>query len=60
MHNYEPRHLHRAVDFLRRTLDRHPWQDVVGAPIPLAELDRALRKPPAGTLRAAVAPTVRR
>ncbi len=56
VHNYEPRHLHQAVRFLDRTLDRHPWHRLVSDPTPLAELSEALRPPPTRTLRTAVAP----
>jgi putative phosphonate catabolism associated alcohol dehydrogenase len=56
VHNYEPRHLGRAVDFLHRTVDRYPWHDVVAEPVPLARLGAALHRPPAGILRTAVAP----
>ncbi|WP_410869599.1 zinc-binding dehydrogenase [Nocardia sp. A7] len=56
VHNYEPRHLHRAVDFLDRTVRRYPWDEVVAEPVPLAQLGAALRRPPTGILRTAVAP----
>ncbi|MBX9921523.1 MAG: zinc-binding dehydrogenase [Mycolicibacterium frederiksbergense] len=56
VHNYEPRHLHEAVRFLDRTLDRHPWHRLVTDPVPLADLAAALRPPPTRTLRTAVAP----
>ncbi|GAB5897432.1 alcohol dehydrogenase catalytic domain-containing protein [Mycolicibacterium mageritense] len=56
VHNYEPRHLDRAVAFLDRTRDRYPWRSLVAAPVPLAEIASALRPPPAGVLRTAVQP----
>lgn len=56
VHNYEPRHLHKAVRFLDRTLERHPWHRLVTDPVPLADLSEALRPPPTRTLRTAVAP----
>lgn len=56
VHNYEPRHLHRAVDFLARTRDRYAWQSLVTEPVPLSEIGSALRPPPAGKLRRAVSP----
>jgi putative phosphonate catabolism associated alcohol dehydrogenase len=56
VHNYEPRHLLQAVRFLDRTLDRHPWHQLVTEPVPLADLSAALRPPPTRTLRTAVAP----
>ncbi|MBU9762673.1 dehydrogenase [Mycobacterium sp. TNTM28] len=56
VHNYEPRHLHRAVEFLDRTRDRYPWETLVTAPVALEDLASALRPPPPGKLRAAVVP----
>ncbi|MEW2482297.1 zinc-binding dehydrogenase [Mycobacterium sp. NPDC049093] len=56
VHNYEPRHLHRAVDFLDRTRKCHPWDALVVAPVPLKQIASALRPPPPGKLRTAVCP----
>lgn len=56
VHNYEPRHLHQAVQFLDRTRDLHPWAALVTDPVPLSRLADALRTPPAPALRTAVAP----
>ncbi|MGV0743691.1 zinc-binding dehydrogenase [Mycolicibacterium sp. XJ870] len=56
VHNYEPRHLHRAVEFLNRTRARYPWPSLVTPPIPLEDLASALHPPPTGKLRTAVAP----
>ncbi|MGA5543759.1 zinc-binding dehydrogenase [Mycobacterium sp. NPDC051198] len=56
VHNYEPRHLHRAVDFLDRTRKRHPWDALVVAPVPLKQIASALHPPPPGKLRTAVCP----
>lgn len=56
VHNYEPRHLHRAVDFLDRTRERHPWDALVVAPVPLKQIASALHSPPPGKLRTAVCP----
>lgn len=56
VHNYEPRHLRRAVEFLDRTRDRYPWHSLVGAPVPLDDIASAFCAPPAGKLRTAVAP----
>lgn len=56
VHNYEPRHLARAVDFLDRTRDRYPWPDLVAPPIGLDAIAAALDTPPDGILRIAVAP----
>ncbi|MGW0159647.1 zinc-binding dehydrogenase [Mycobacterium sp. NPDC003323] len=56
VHNYEPHHLHQAVDLLDRTRDRHPWTSLVTAPLPLSRLSDALRPPPSPALRTAIAP----
>ncbi|MCG7610614.1 zinc-binding dehydrogenase [Mycobacterium sp. CnD-18-1] len=56
VHNYEPRHLHQAVEFLDRTRPRYPWDALVTAPVPLAQIEAALRPPPTDKLRIAVAP----
>lgn len=58
VHNYEPRHLRAAVDFLAATIGRYPWPDVVGAPVPLASVRDALSRTAAGVLRAAIAPAL--
>lgn len=56
VHNYEPRHLHEAVDFLGRTVDRHPWSELVTSPLPLEQIEHALQPAPGTALRVAVAP----
>ncbi len=56
VHNYEPRHLKQAVDFLARTVDRHPWSELVTPPIPLEHIERALQPAPGAALRVAVSP----
>ncbi len=56
VHNYEPRHLTRAVKFLERTLDVYPWRSVVADPVDLDAIASALTPAPAGKLRAAVKP----
>ncbi|WLP92502.1 zinc-binding dehydrogenase [Gordonia sp. NB41Y] len=56
VHNYEPRHLQEAVDFLTRTAEQYPWSGLVTAPVPLAEIESALQPTPDGKLRVAVAP----
>ncbi len=40
-HNYAPRHLDAAVDFLRRERDAYPWERLVSPPFPLSELNEA-------------------
>ncbi|WP_029106064.1 zinc-binding dehydrogenase [Mycobacterium sp. URHD0025] len=56
VHNYEPRHLHRAVKFLDETRERYPWEPLVVAPVSLEDIEEALRTPPPGKLRTAVTP----
>ncbi|MEK8073041.1 zinc-binding dehydrogenase [Rhodococcoides navarretei] len=56
IHNYEPRHLHQAVAFLHDTGATYPWEALVEAPVPLAELASVLRPTPSGILRSSVAP----
>lgn len=56
VHNYEPRHLHRAVKFLDETRERYPWEALVVAPVSLEDIEEALRTPPPGKLRTAVTP----
>lgn len=56
VHNYEPRHLGAALNFLRRTQDRFPWEELVAAPRPLRDI-AALLTGPAGTApRYSIAP----
>jgi putative phosphonate catabolism associated alcohol dehydrogenase len=56
VHNYEPRHLHRAVEFLESTRTSYPWSALITEAVPLEALASSLRPPPAGKLRTAVAP----
>ncbi len=56
VHNYEPRHLHQAVDFLDRTREQYPWEALVVSPVPLKQIASALRSPPSGKLRTAICP----
>ncbi|WP_201776911.1 zinc-binding dehydrogenase [Streptacidiphilus anmyonensis] len=56
VHNYEPRHLTAALDFLARTRDRYPWQDLVADPVPLEEIGSLLLTPPGTKPRYSVAP----
>lgn len=56
VHNYEPRHLHRAVEFLDRTREYYPWAELVTSPVSLQHIASALRPPPPGKLRTAVTP----
>ncbi|MCD7101369.1 zinc-binding dehydrogenase [Pseudoclavibacter sp. 13-3] len=58
VHNYEPRHLVRAVELLARD---PLWEELVEAPLPLARLHDALLEPAADsrTLRRSVAAVTR-
>ena len=56
VHNYEPRHLTRAVKFLERTLEAYPWRTVVADPVELDDIASVLAPAPAGKLRAAIKP----
>ncbi|GAC00460.1 putative zinc-containing alcohol dehydrogenase [Gordonia namibiensis NBRC 108229] len=56
IHNYEPRHLREAIRFLSRTVDRHPWPQLVTDPVPLALIESALQPAPGCKLRVAIAP----
>ncbi|MFI9273370.1 zinc-binding dehydrogenase [Kitasatospora sp. NPDC052896] len=56
VHNYEPRHLTAALDFLARTRDRFPWQDLVADPVPLEQIGDLLLAPPGTKPRYSIAP----
>ncbi|MGG7465426.1 zinc-binding dehydrogenase [Plantibacter sp. YIM 135347] len=49
VHNYRAAHLARAVDFLTEAWRRYPFAELVGATLPLAEVDAALELAAAGT-----------
>lgn len=56
VHNYEPRHLTQALDFLRRTNGRFPWTDLVAEPVPLDRIGGLLTGAPGSKPRYSVAP----
>jgi threonine 3-dehydrogenase len=56
VHNYEPRHLSAALDFLTQTRDRFPWQDLVAEARPLSDIGTLLIDPPGPVPRYSVAP----
>ena len=56
VHNYEPRHLGAALDFLGDTRDRFPWADLVAEPKPLADVANLLADSPGPSPRYSVAP----
>ena len=44
VHNYDVRHLRRAVDFISETIDRFPYQELVTCTFRLSEINEALKK----------------
>lgn len=56
VHNYEPRHLTRAVEFLETTQADFDWAELVGSPVPLERISSVMSPPGSGRLRSAVAP----
>jgi threonine 3-dehydrogenase len=55
VHNYEPRHLSAALEFLHDTSDRFPWPDLVAAPSPLDDIANLLANPPGSLPRYSIA-----
>lgn len=60
VHNYEPRHLGAALDFLRDTRDRFPWADLVAEPKPLSDVASLLADTSGRWPRYSVAPQMQR
>lgn len=57
IHNYHPRHLVEALDFVLANRTRFPFADIVDSTFPLTHLDQAFRKAAAREiLRAAIVP----
>ncbi|MGW5386092.1 zinc-binding dehydrogenase [Nocardia sp. NPDC003963] len=56
VHNYEPRHLVRAIEFLTATVAALPWGELVAEPVGLDAIGTVLKPAPRGVLRAAIAP----
>lgn len=56
VHNYEPRHLAAAIDFLDRTARDRPWTDAVAAALPLDRVGELLTRDGLGPPRTSVAP----
>ncbi|MFB7719205.1 zinc-binding dehydrogenase [Nocardia sp. NPDC056100] len=56
VHNYEPRHLTRAIALLDRTRTRYPWHTLIAPPVPLDKITTALGPTPPGILRSAITP----
>jgi alcohol dehydrogenase len=57
VHNYHPRHLIQALDFVMANRDRFPFKEIVDAKFALKDLDAAFKKAAERTvLRAAIVP----
>ena len=57
IHNYHPRHLIQALDFVMANRDRFPFKDIVDAKFALTDLDAAFKKASErAVLRAAIVP----
>ncbi len=57
IHNYHPRHLVLALDFVMASRDRFPFADIVDAKFPLERLDEAFQRASENAiLRAAIVP----
>lgn len=58
-HNYAPRHLQQAVDFLTRHAGDWPWESLVSTPFPLTQLEAAFHLARSGRWpRVSVDPTM--
>ena len=58
MHNYHPRHLIQALDFVMANRDRFPFTEIVDWKFTLNEVDAAFKKASERTvLRAAIVPS---
>ena len=59
IHNYHPRHLVQALDFVMANRKRFPFKDIVDAKFALKDLDAAFKKASERTvLRAAIVPAL--
>ncbi len=57
IHNYHPRHLIQALEFVMANRDRFPFKDIVDSKFALKDLDAAFKKASERTvLRAAIVP----
>ena len=57
IHNYHPRHLIQALDFVMANRTRFPFKDIVDSKFPLKDLDIAFKKASErAVLRAAIVP----
>lgn len=51
VHNYEPRHLQQAIEFLLATRERYDWDSLVAAPRPAHEMAQLMAPPQERILR---------
>ncbi|PRB43412.1 dehydrogenase [Arthrobacter sp. MYb23] len=58
VHNYEPKHLQEAMDFVHETRDTYQWDVLVEEPCALAELPFLMQPPTGRSLRKSVTPNV--
>ncbi len=59
IHNYHPKHLGKALEFLERNAATYPYAELVGAAFPLEEINQAVDVAAAGQfVRVAVKPMV--
>jgi hypothetical protein len=42
IHNYAARHLDQAVAFIEKTIDKYPYEEVLGPTYPLSDLSMAM------------------
>ncbi|MFS7874005.1 alcohol dehydrogenase catalytic domain-containing protein [Streptomyces asiaticus] len=56
-HNYEPRHLLAALEFLSGSAQTYPWTELVAPARPMSELRGLLTGPPGSAPREAVRPS---
>ena len=57
IHNYHPRHLIQALDFVMSNQDRFPFREIVDSKFPLDQIDTAFKKAAERSiLRAAIVP----
>ena len=60
IHNYHPRHLIQALDFVMTNRGRFPFKEIVNSKFALKDLDAAFKKASERTvLRAAIVPDLR-
>lgn len=43
IHNYAPRHLEQAVQFLEKTINKYPYEEIMGPTYDLSDLSDAIQ-----------------